>query len=107
MQIVYVDNNATTQIAPEVYEAMVPFLTDSYFNPSSMYEAARGAANAIAVARKGIAQHLGRRGCQTDPIHFLRYREQQHGHSGHGQRESEPAPHHHDDGRASGGVGSL
>jgi cysteine desulfurase len=58
MQIVYVDNNATTQIAPEVYEAMVPFLTDSYFNPSSMYEAARGAANAIAVARKGIAQHL-------------------------------------------------
>ena len=58
MQIVYADNNATTQIAPEVYEAMVPFLTGGYFNPSSMYEAARGVANAIAAARKGIAQHL-------------------------------------------------
>ena len=58
MQIVYADNNATTQIAPEVYEAMVPFLTDGYFNPSSMYEAARGVANAVAAARKGVAQHL-------------------------------------------------
>jgi cysteine desulfurase len=59
MRIVYADNNATTQIAPEVYQALVPFLTENYFNPSSMYEAARGAADAIAQARQEIAGHLG------------------------------------------------
>jgi cysteine desulfurase len=59
MRLVYVDNNATTRIAPEVYQAMVPFLTEDYFNPSSMYDAARGAADAIARARQVIAQHLG------------------------------------------------
>jgi cysteine desulfurase len=59
MKIIYADNNATTRIAPEVYEAMVPFLTEDYFNPSSMYEAARGAADAIAQARQEIAGHFG------------------------------------------------
>ena len=44
MQIIYADNNATTPIAPEVVEAMMPFLTTEYFNPSSMYEPARHAA---------------------------------------------------------------
>jgi len=59
MRIIYADNNATTRIAPEVYEAMIPFLTEDYFNPSSMYEAARGTADVIAQARKEIAGHLG------------------------------------------------
>jgi cysteine desulfurase len=59
MRIIYADNNATTQVAPEVYEAMVPFFRENYFNPSSMYEAARPAAEAIAQARKQIARHLG------------------------------------------------
>lgn len=59
MRTIYADNNATTRIAPEVYEVMVPFFTENYFNPSSMYEPARGAADAIAQARKGIAEHLG------------------------------------------------
>jgi len=59
MRIVYADNNATTQVAPEVYEAMIPLFTDNYFNPSSMYEPARGAADVVARSREGIARHLG------------------------------------------------
>ena len=59
MSTIYADNNATTAIAPEVYEAMIPFFTENYFNPSSMYEPARGTADAIAQARKKIAGHLG------------------------------------------------
>ncbi len=59
MDTVYADNNATTQVAPEVFEAMVPFLKQDYFNPSSMYEAARGAGDAVARAREEIAGHIG------------------------------------------------
>ncbi len=59
MQIVYVDNNATTCVAPEVFEAMVPYLTREYFNPSSMYEPARQVAEAIRRARQQIARCFG------------------------------------------------
>jgi len=59
MKTIYADNNATTAIAPEVYEAMIPFFTENYFNPSSMYEPARGTADAIAQARKEIVGYLG------------------------------------------------
>ena len=67
MKIVYADNNATTQVAPEVYDAMVPFLTDNYYNPSSMYEPARGTADAVTEARRTIAGHLG----GSDPRQLL------------------------------------
>ena len=46
-------------IAPEVREAMMSFLQQEYFNPSSMYEAAKPARNAVESARLQIAQHLG------------------------------------------------
>jgi cysteine desulfurase len=59
MKTIYLDNNATTQVAPEVYRAMVPYFTEDYFNPSSMYEPARRTAQAIALARKGVAEGLG------------------------------------------------
>ena len=59
MSLIYLDNNATTAVAPEVVEAMMPYLTGEYFNPSSMYEAARGPADAIAQARCTIAKLLG------------------------------------------------
>ncbi len=59
MRLVYVDNNATTRVAPEVYQAMVPFLTEDYFNPSSMYEPAQGVASALTAARARIAGHFG------------------------------------------------
>ena len=55
MKTIYVDNNATTPVAPEVVEAMTPFLRDQYFNPSSMYEPARQTARALAEARRQIA----------------------------------------------------
>jgi len=67
MKIVYADNNATTQVAPEVFEAMRPFFTDEYFNPSSMYEPARRAAQAVAAARQTIAQSFH----VADPRQFL------------------------------------
>ena len=59
MKVIYADNNATTQVAPEVFEAMVPFFTDDYFNPSSMYEPAQRTAAAITQARQEIANHFG------------------------------------------------
>ena len=59
MTTIYLDNNATTMIASEVREAMMPFLQQEYFNPSSMYEAAKPARTAIETARQQVAQHLG------------------------------------------------
>lgn len=67
-KIIYMDNNATTAVAPEAFAAMKPFLTDQYFNPSSMYEAARGPAHAITAARVTIATCLG--GVSPDEIIF-------------------------------------
>jgi cysteine desulfurase len=60
VSVIYLDNNATTQVAPEVVDAMMPYLTREFFNPSSMYEAARGPADAITEARKKVARLLGR-----------------------------------------------
>ena len=67
MNIIYADNNATTRVAPEVYEAMIPFLTENYFNPSSMYEPARETADSVGRARQTIARHLG----ANDPKEIL------------------------------------
>ena len=68
MKTVYVDNNATTQVAPEVYRAMVPFFTDNYFNPSSMYEAAKEPADALERSREVVAKALG--GVDPDEVLF-------------------------------------
>jgi cysteine desulfurase len=59
VDVIYLDNNATTSVAPEVVEAITPYLTSEYFNPSSMYESARGPADAIARSRKTVARLLG------------------------------------------------
>ncbi len=67
MPTVYLDNNATTAVAPEVVEAMLPYLRDEYFNPSSMYEPARGPAAAVATARTSLARMLS---CRPDELLF-------------------------------------
>lgn len=66
--MVYLDNNATTAIAPEAFDVMRPFLTDQFFNPSSAYSAAEGPAKAIERARQLVAGFLG--GIADDQVIF-------------------------------------
>jgi cysteine desulfurase len=66
--IIYMDNNATTSVAPEAFEVMKPFLTYEYFNPSSMYAAAEGPARAIATSRDAVAACLG--GVESSEVIF-------------------------------------
>jgi len=68
MKTIYADNNATTAVAPEVVQAMQPYLTADYFNPSSMYAAAHSAAEALQQARETVARCLG--GVAPDQILF-------------------------------------
>lgn len=58
MRVVYLDNNATTRVAPEVVEAMLPFFTELYGNPSSMHAFGGQVAREIAVAREKVAALL-------------------------------------------------
>lgn len=55
---IYFDNAATTALAPEVLEAMMPYLTEKFGNPSSVYSYGRESRNAIETARKQVAQAL-------------------------------------------------
>jgi len=57
--VVYLDNNATTCVAPEVFEAMVPFLTEYYGNPSSAYSFGKLVEGHLAEAREKVAALLG------------------------------------------------
>ncbi len=67
MRQIYLDYNATTPIAPSVLEAMQPFLTGHYGNPSSAHALGRGAKEAIEDARSKIATSIG---CDADEIIF-------------------------------------
>jgi cysteine desulfurase len=53
--ICYLDNNATTRVAPEVIEAMMPWLTDQWGNPSSAYAFGKSVARTIAESRAQAA----------------------------------------------------
>ncbi|MCD4718145.1 MAG: aminotransferase class V-fold PLP-dependent enzyme, partial [Desulfobacterales bacterium] len=59
MKTIYMDNNATTRVAPEVLEAMQPFLGDLYGNPSSAYTFGGKIARDIREAREQVASILG------------------------------------------------
>jgi cysteine desulfurase len=59
VRTVYVDNNATTQVASEVFEAMKPFFHDLYGNPSSMHFKGGEAQEAIVEAREKAAESIG------------------------------------------------
>ncbi len=59
MKRIYFDNNATTQVAPEVLEAMLPYYRDSYGNPSSVHGFGQEAKAALDRARQQVAQLIG------------------------------------------------
>ena len=65
--MIYLDNNATTQLDPAVLEEMLPFLTTEYGNPSSAYGFAARARDAIDIAREQVATLVG---CQPGEIVF-------------------------------------
>jgi cysteine desulfurase len=67
MKIVYLDNNATTAISPEVREAISPYLNEYYGNPSSLYELGRTSRKAIEHAREQVARLLN---CDPEEIIF-------------------------------------
>ena len=64
---IYLDNAATTRTAQEVVDAMLPYFTESYGNPSSIYELGQRSKEAITKAREEIAQVIG---AKTEEIYF-------------------------------------
>jgi cysteine desulfurase len=56
---IYLDNNATTAVAPEVFDAMQPYLTEFYGNPSSMHTFGGQIHRKIEEARGSVAKLLG------------------------------------------------
>ena len=66
-KIIYMDNAATTQVYPEVLEAMNPFFTEYYGNPSALYSFADEAENAVDKARDTVADLIG---AKKEEIYF-------------------------------------
>lgn len=66
-RFVYADNSATTKISKEVLDAMMPYLTEGYGNPSSIYKLGRDSKRAIETAREKCAAALG---CTPSEIYF-------------------------------------
>lgn len=66
-RLIYLDNAATTRTAPEVVEAMLPYFSESYGNPSSVYSFAAKNKDAVTGARETIAKILG---ADTSEIYF-------------------------------------
>lgn len=56
--MIYLDNAATTKTAPEAVEAMLPWFTENYGNPSSIYGLGSAAKRAVSEARRTIAQSI-------------------------------------------------
>ncbi|MCB7303900.1 cysteine desulfurase NifS [Bariatricus massiliensis] len=66
-KLIYLDNAATTKTAPEVLEAMIPYFTEYYGNPSSVYSFAAQNKDVITTQREIIADTLG---AQPNEIYF-------------------------------------
>ena len=58
-RIVYADHSATTAVRPEVLEAMLPYFSENYGNPSSIYKMAQKSKAAVDNARHQVAQAIG------------------------------------------------
>lgn len=66
-KLVYADNAATSPVLPEAVEAMMPYLTDVWGNPSSMYSAGREAKHGLDAARENISSLIG---CAPTELYF-------------------------------------
>ena len=64
---IYADNAATTKMSKTAFEAMLPYITDIYGNPSSLHSAGQAAADALGKARADMADALG---CEPSEIIF-------------------------------------
>ena len=67
MAVIYFDNNATTPLAPEAYEAMRPYLTEYYGNPSSIHSFGSQVSRKIEEARGQVAALVG----AADPVEII------------------------------------
>jgi len=59
MRVIYLDNNATTMVAPEVFEAIRPYFIERYGNPSSMHSFGGKLAKDVSAARERVAELIG------------------------------------------------
>ena len=66
-KLIYLDNAATTKVAPEVVKEMLPYLEESYGNPSAFYSFAAKTGQKVEQARKTIAEAIG---AKAEEIYF-------------------------------------
>ena len=66
-KLVYMDHAATTPVRPEVVRAMMPYFTEQFGNPSSIYELAQASRGAVDDARRSISRSLG---CRSSELVF-------------------------------------
>ncbi len=67
MDTIYLDNSATTRVDDEVLKAMLPYFSESYGNPSSIYKIGRDNKKAVEEAREQVAKALN---CEASEIYF-------------------------------------
>ena len=93
-KVIYLDHASTTPTDPEVVAAMVPWLTEEFGNPSTVYSLGLTAPGGPE-ARESIAR-THRRRARRDLLHQRGHRVRQLGHQGRGRRPAEegPPPHH-------------
>ena len=66
-KMIYLDNSATTRLHKEVVEAMLPYFTEYYANPSAIYKSASKIRDDIEKSRELIAKSLN---CKSSEIYF-------------------------------------
>ena len=66
-KLIYMDNAATTRMLPEVLEAMLPYMTEQFYNPSAIYAPTFPIREAIAHAKEQIARAVN---CDPDGVYF-------------------------------------
>ncbi len=106
MRPVYLDNNATTRVDPEVVAAMLPYLTEHFGNPSSPHAFGAPSRQAMKTARDQVAALVGADLRRRDPVHLRRNGERQHRDTRRSGREPGPQRSRRLRRRASGRAGA-